>query len=642
MPRRIIIDPNQRNLDDWPTVAFTMLPEAKRADYLCREEALRRYLSGDALDDIEERTGVARQQLYNLLRRCLLKHEDGRINGFRGLLLYERVKAYDRRGTVRPGQERRPGGAAGAMNQLLQRHPALLSSIRTELKSPSLGLTVTGNVRGLRHLHRNFVAQCEALGIGQHQYPLNQLQQGKRSLSKLVKSLFNESFTSAARASGALRIAPPWFDTTSETVGTAPPAVRPFEVVEFDGHKLDIRLRVRLVDPHGLPYDLELKRVWLLAIIDVASRAVLGLNVVLSSEYDRFDVIRTVQNALLPRHRRSSFSIAGLRYESTAGFAAQAAPAYEYACWDWIRLDNARANLALDTLDALREFVGCWVDAGPVAQPNERAYIERFFGTIGTTLSHRLPGTTGSSASDVRRALSDPTGNTELLVTFEELEELLDVTVANYNGTQHSSLGGRSPLVLLQQFARGRSMELRQLADYRRRHLFMIQPPHECEVRGNKATGRRPHINFFGARYSGPVLTHAAKLLGTKLHLYFDPLDLRSVHAFLPNGAELGTLQANAPWHRTTHSLRLRREVLRLKRRRELHYGDADDPVAVYLAHKRKSSPKAQRQAGHRMAEADKALKQQQPAATPAIEPRKPTAPVKPRTLVIGDKGHAT
>ena len=163
---------------------------------------------------------------------------------------------------------------------------------------------------------------------------------------------------------------------------------------------------------------------------------------VLASEYDRYDVVRTIQNALQPRHRRSHFAIAGLRYESRAGFVSQNVPPFAYACWDWIRLDNARANLALDTLASLTEFVGCSVDAGPVAQPNERPYIERFFGTIADTLSHRLPGTTGASAQDVRRHLTDPNGKTELLVTFEELEELVDVTIANYNGTQHSALGG--------------------------------------------------------------------------------------------------------------------------------------------------------------------------------------------------------
>lgn len=168
MPRRIVIDPNLRNLDDWPSVAFTLLSESKRADYLRREQALRRYLSGDALEDIEQRTGIARQQLYNLLRRCLSKHADGRIYGFRGLLLYDRVKGYDRREVVEAGRERSLGGAAGAMNQLLQRRPVLLDTIRSEIKAGNVGLTPSGHVRDLRNLHRKFIAQCEGLGIGQH------------------------------------------------------------------------------------------------------------------------------------------------------------------------------------------------------------------------------------------------------------------------------------------------------------------------------------------------------------------------------------------------------------------------------------------------------------------------------------------
>jgi putative transposase len=52
------------------------------------------------------------------------------------------------------------------------------------------------------------------------------------------------------------------------------------------------------------------------------------------------------------------------------------------------------------------EFVGCCVDAGPKYSPDERPYIERFFGTIASRLSSRLPGYTGSHPRDLRRALA--------------------------------------------------------------------------------------------------------------------------------------------------------------------------------------------------------------------------------------------
>src|SRR5260370_1392529 len=268
-----------------------------------------------------------------------------------------------------------------------------------------------------------------------------------------------------------------------------------------------------------------------------------------------------MQNSLQPRRKRIKFSIPKLAYEPHGGFASQELPKTEYACWDWLRLDNAKANLAEDTIKALRSFLGCFSDAGPVHQPNERPYIERFFGTIGSTLSHRMPGTTCTGPADIRRRLSDPGGNTELLVTFEELEELLDVTIANYNGTDHSGSPGRSPLEVMRYFLATQCAPLRSLPEHRRRNLFMMQPPYECTVRGNKKRGLRPHVNFFGARYSSMILVQGVNLIGTKILIYFDPQDLRFVQAFLPNGSELAPLQAKPPSHRTAPPLPFRLQI---------------------------------------------------------------------------------
>lgn len=643
MSKRLIIDADLRCPGAWPAIALTALPDDKRTAYLQREDAVNRYLAGDTLTAIENTTGVARQQLYNLLRRCLAKHPDGRIYGFRGLTHYGRIKQYDRYEPVSPGRSNKNGGAAGAMTQLLDLFPSLRALIKNEIRLNHVSLTDTDRIHGLRSLHKAFLQECTAVGVSSHQYPFNQLQHGKRSLAKAVKMAMNVSFQTAARASGAELIHPMWHDFGGNQAH-APGTLRPFEVAEFDGHKLDIRLRVRLQDPFGLPYDLELKRVWLLVVLDVCTRVVLGWHVVLASEYDHYDVIKTMQNALQPRRKRIKFSIPKLAYEPQGGFASQELPKTEYACWDWLRLDNAKANLAEDTIKALRNFLGCFSDAGPVHQPNERPYIERFFGTIGSTLSHRLPGTTGTGPADIRRRLSDPGGNTELLVTFEELEELLDVTIANYNGTDHSGSPGRSPLEAMRHFLETQRTSLRPLPEHRRRNLFMMQPAYECTVRGNKKRGLRPHINFFGARYSSMILGQGVNLIGTKILIYFDPQDLRFVQAFLPSGAELGPLQANAPWHRTAHSLRLRREILRLKRVKDLTYGDADDPVAAYLESKRLKSVKTQRRSGHRIAEATQSL--QTPSVEPvgssqAPAPAAPTPPAKPRQLTIGNQAQS-
>lgn len=148
-------------------------------------------------------------------------------------------------------------------------------------------------------------------------------------------------------------------------------------------------------------------------------------------------------------------------------------------------------------------------------------------------------------------------------------------------------------------------------------------------------------LNFYGACYSSTILGQGANLVGTDILIYFDPQDLRFVQAFLPNGAELGPLQANAPWHRTAHSLRLRREILRLKRANDLTYGDADDPVAAYLESKRKKSVKTQRRSGHRIAEAARSLQTSSAHSVSPSQPTSPTPPAKPRRLAIGNQAQS-
>lgn len=129
----------------------------------------------------------------------------------------------------------------------------------------------------------------------------------------------------------------------------------------------------------------------LLVIIDVCTRVVLGYHLVLAREYSRYDVIKTIEKALEP-HRTLTFAIDGREYGPHDGFASQRLPELAYVTREWMKLDDAKANLANETMTVLCEFVGCATDAGPMYAPNERPYIERFFGTIASCLSSRLPG----------------------------------------------------------------------------------------------------------------------------------------------------------------------------------------------------------------------------------------------------------
>jgi MFS family permease len=109
-------------------------------------------------------------------------------------------------------------------------------------------------------------------------------------------------------------------------------------------------------------------RVWLLALIDIGTRAIIGYTLCLRREYGRYDVIRTLEKALAPA-QRPPITIPELQPIKNGGFVSEIFPETTYACWRQIRFDNARADLAADSLDVACELLGCTVDVGPAYEP---------------------------------------------------------------------------------------------------------------------------------------------------------------------------------------------------------------------------------------------------------------------------------
>lgn len=331
-------------------------------------------------------------------------------------------------------------------------------------------------------------------------------------------------------------------------------------------------------------------------IIDVCTRVVLGYHLALTREYSRYDVIKTIENALQPRPVRA-FTIPGLTCQPQDGFASQRLPELAYVSWECMRLDNAKANLAGETLAALCEFVGCAVSAGPKYSPDERPYIERFFGTIASRLSSRLPGYTGSHPRDLRRALADPKGNLRLYVSLDEIDELMAYAIASYHGTPHGGLNGATPLEAMEFFVRERGQLLAWLPEVRRRTLCLMQSARHCRVRGYLALGVRPHINLYGVRYSNIILANSAHLIGQSLLVYINADDLRCVRAFLADGTELGVLDAQGAWRVLPHNLTLRTEILKARNSRNSKHAQAENLIDAYVKTKVAAARKSRRAA---------------------------------------------
>lgn len=449
-----------KNIDlrTWPSVDINALTVTQKLAFMQSKESIELFASGTRVREIEEQTGVNRRQLYRLLERCLKQVDDGRIFDFRGILKHHRIWSYTRTAKLSPDCVRTGDGFVGAFALLLERYPILAEWLAQKIHKHAVILdqvstdgTLKTRLRGLSQLHVGFMMQCRAVGITAADYPLNTDRKGIRSLSAHVTAEMLGNFGAAAHAAGATQLK--GFPRSANSGASA--AVCPYQMVEFDGHRLDVRLKVVIRDPLGFEQEFEIERLWLLVTIDVCTRAVLGYHLVLSEEYSRYDVIKTIERALTP-HQRRSFTLPDVGYGPSGGFPSGKFPELSYAIWERMRLDNAKANLANETITALCEFIGCAADVGPPHHPDDRPYIERFFGTVASTLSSRLPGYTGTNPQHIRLALADPKGNLRLFVSLAEIEELMEASIATYNATPHAGLNGTTPLEAMEYLVRGK------------------------------------------------------------------------------------------------------------------------------------------------------------------------------------------
>ncbi|MGA8054724.1 MAG: integrase, partial [Burkholderiales bacterium] len=300
----------------WPTVDSSALPASARDVFAKRSRAIELYAEGMAAREIERQTGVKTRQLYHLLNRCLAQDEDGTLLGFRALIKYRRISPYTRTAAARASDPETGHGLVGAFVLLLERYPALTTWLRQQIRERSVVLKqistegrLRTRLRGLGVLHKRFLDQCRSAGITAADYPLNTERMGIRSLAAYVKAEMLRGFGTAARASGASRLK----GLPRGDDARAPGAARPYEVVEFDGHRLDVRLKIVIGDPLGYEQEFEIERVWLLVLLDVCTRALLAYHLVLEREYSRYDVIKTIERALAP-HRARSFTLPAVGY----------------------------------------------------------------------------------------------------------------------------------------------------------------------------------------------------------------------------------------------------------------------------------------------------------------------------------------
>ncbi|NUU75389.1 hypothetical protein [Paenibacillus xylanilyticus] len=577
------------DLSQWSTVNIDKLSKHNQIVYEKRKKAVEMYFADHSHFEIEDKTGLHRNEVARLVKRCLALDAQKAPWGYRALIPNKRITVYKRENL--PNAEFESSGMNGSFELLLETYPTIRDEIHRlyyRKKSRSVSDPVT---RG-KDIHRAMVKECRKVGLkAPNDYPFNTKEVARRSLYSYLKTLEDHDINKASGRYGQ-DISKLIKSTGSDEVYRQ--IIRPYEQVQFDGHKIDLHAVLVLKTPEGDDIYTVIDRIWLLVIFDVGTRTILGHYLSFNREYSSTDVLHCIRNSVVPWVPKI-LTIPGLQYPTDGGYPSTIIEETQWAIWDEILYDQAKANLATIVKDRLKQVVKCRVNPGKVGFPIKRAHIERWFGIFEENGFHRLPSTTGSNSKDPRRANPSKLAKKHR-ITVQHVEELVDVMIADYNGTEHEGVNFMTPLETMK--SRLQNFSVNQLPEEQRNEVAFLSLQTTREIKGDVKHGRRPYIQYENVRYTSSLLSRSPGLIGKKVDIFVNVDDLRVIRAFLPDGSELGKLKAAGKWGITPHTLQVRREIFRLKRKKLIRYSSSENPIEVYQKFLGEGAKTSSRKAG--------------------------------------------
>lgn len=560
------LDPAQ-----WVCVDPDALPAPRRQEFIKRKRGIEAYFEGASDADLKQLCGLSRPHIYQLIKnRCLAPHEDGNLYGWRGALPHLRIKPWCRQSSPQL-HEATSAGLSGILQWTFASVEAagLQEKFRAKILEGQGALENTK--RPLLPLFHWFIDELRSRGFEkQGLWPFNVEKLGYITITKYI----NQVLAQNPKRRLALRGGVDAQRKAKAADGTKRPKLTLLQRVECDAHKLDCRMVVMIPSPHGGWASRKIRRLWVIVIVEVTSRTVLGYYLSLRYECSAECVLRAIKAALSGWAPRS-LQFSDCAYLPGAGMPSSKAPMFLGACWDEFSVDGAMANICGRVERQLTEIVECRIhkpqDPTSFASrrsKDDRPYIESFFKRLAAGGMHHLSTTTGSAPSGKLGRDPDEAAQATQF-QLEYLEELLDTLVANYNATPHSGLGYRTPLEQMAFLAEPMIDRIRHADPKEVRRMVGIRKL--CTLLGGADTGRRPHFNFCNAQYSAEWLCARPDLLGKRYWLHIeDEDDARWAMVSDEAGLFLGAVLAAPPWHQSPHTLYMRQTIRSMEKRRLL------------------------------------------------------------------------
>ncbi len=579
--RKTIAD-EQADHANWPEVSTDAMSEGDVQRFSKLKSGLEAYLDGQRIADIKRRYGASSSVLLYYLNRCLAAADDGRIQGWRGLIKERRVTVYTRSAVAILWTGK--AGLSGCFTKLLQDYPAiadgLVNFIRKNKKKRD---RIVESGIAFKGLFQKFLDLCIEAGRLPGEYPFNTESMGSASVRRFAKQVREANFAIGAKLIGGD------IGASRTAAGTGYVSIltadKPYDMFQLDEHRFDFIGSVLIETPTGPQY-IPISRLVLILVVEVKLQCIVGYHVAIRREASAEEMVLTMVN-VLGKWRPRKLIVDYVKYAPGAGMPSGVIPELEGACAAEMQIDNSMAHWSHAFVDRIRERTGMSINWGPVAHWVRRQVIERVFGILEKRGFQRLVSTTGSHPRDVRK--SDPVGAAiRHQIELEEIFDLVDVVIANFNAHGTSALGGRSPLDVLRHYVTMDAFgflprRLPALPSHVPDMTTLVERP---TIRGSQGVHAiRQYAETSYARYTSPLLAATASLIGHKVTLHINTQDPRTAKAFFKDGGSLGTLTAMGVWGIKPHTMEMRKEIGRMINSGKLKVLAGEDEITAFNRH---------------------------------------------------------
>jgi putative transposase len=513
--------------------------------------------------------------LHRLANKALTLTPQGEPWGYFALIPGARINPYTRTASSESGK-------AGKFSQFLSKYP----KIHQDLDDWALAKkAINGNIirgRYFKTIWKAFTEKCEEEGVDtSRDYPFNNSDGGREAVRRYCNSVRKNNFIRGAAAEygpEAGRLAA----SASRGWKNSSIPLRPYDEVQLDGHRIDGLFSVHMQAEDGEYYTLLLSRIWLLVLIDCASRAELGYSISLEENYTIDDVLRCITHALVP-WRTLVLPSERIGYRPGSGFPSGVIPACAWRAFNAIRFDNAYAQRSPWIQHQIIRHIGAEVITNRGKSPRSDTIVERFMRTFEELTFHKWPNTTGSSCTDVRR--ENPEKAAERFdINYEDLVFAADLGGATYNAQPHVFLNGRTPLDYLR-YRIERNMDLIRKVDFRdENRVPLYYRKYKVTIRGSQKQGHLPYVQFQNSKYTNDCLIHSSNRIGTKAILSINIQDISFGELFDENGMSYGEVFPEARWRNRPYSLATKRALNKLIRKEKIS-ADSMNPIDDYQAY---------------------------------------------------------